>query len=209
MTTVIYIQLIRTRESSMSGPWRRRRNRLAGRPRHLCQRLSQPAVAFADRCGLRFPALSWLPGQRRAQDAICPAVGNGDMSSPVSARIASADRRPTPGMLSRRSSAARKGQSVTATIRMSSLSIWRDSSSIRSGCRLSTNRWWSRIRPGTTAASSLRFPRRLPRARSARTFGFSSPSIMASRILRPVTPMMSDTTEASLTFASSGSCPPG
>ena len=42
---------------------------------------------------------SWLPGRRRAQDARCPAVGNGDMSSPVSARIASADRCPTHGML--------------------------------------------------------------------------------------------------------------
>ena len=87
---------------------------------------------------------------------------------------------------------------------MSSSSIRRDNSSTSSKGRRSTNRWWSRTKPGTTLASSPRFPRRRPRANSANTGGSSSPSIMAARIARPVTPMVFDTTEPSFTFASSG-----
>jgi hypothetical protein len=45
----------------------------------------------------RLPALSWLPGQRPAQDAAWPAVGKRVMSQPSSATIVSAVRRATPG----------------------------------------------------------------------------------------------------------------
>ena len=89
------------------------------------------------------------------------------MSSPISARIASADRRRTPRMLSRRSRTAPKGPDVSAAIRASILSIWRVSLVVRSRCRRSTKRWWSRISPGTAPASSLRLPRRLRFARPA------------------------------------------
>jgi len=45
------------------------------------------------------PADSLLRGQVPAQDARCPAVGNRDMSAPVSATITSAVRGPIPGMV--------------------------------------------------------------------------------------------------------------
>ena len=54
----------------------------------------------------RLPALSWLPGQRPAQEAACPAVGNRVMSQPSSATITSAVRRATPGIVSSRASCA-------------------------------------------------------------------------------------------------------
>src|SRR4029453_4434724 len=40
-----------------------------------------------------------LPGQRPAQLARCPAVGNTVMSAPISAMMTSAARLPTPGMV--------------------------------------------------------------------------------------------------------------
>ena len=41
---------------------------------------------------LRLPADWWLPGQRPAHEARCPAVGNTDMSVPISARMFCAER---------------------------------------------------------------------------------------------------------------------
>ena len=86
----------------------------------------------------RFPALSWLPGQTRAHDGNWLAVGNFDMSSPVSARIASAERLATPGMLSRSSMAAEKGR-VASSIRASSLRMRAARWSIVASCSSSKN----------------------------------------------------------------------
>jgi hypothetical protein len=45
------------------------------------------------------PADSLLPGHSPAQDARCPAVGNRDMSTPISEMITWAVRSPTPGIV--------------------------------------------------------------------------------------------------------------
>jgi len=47
----------------------------------------------------RFPADWWLPGHWPPQDARCPAVGKTDMSAPISARMFSALRVFTPGIV--------------------------------------------------------------------------------------------------------------
>lgn len=47
------------------------------------------------------PALSLLPGDSLAQLAMCASVGKRLISRPISARICSAARWPTPGMVSR------------------------------------------------------------------------------------------------------------
>ena len=55
----------------------------AGRSQRL------PFRILPDLC---FPALSWLPGQRAAQLARWPALGNALMSTPISAMMTSAVR---------------------------------------------------------------------------------------------------------------------
>jgi hypothetical protein len=49
---------------------------------------------------LRFPALSWFPGQSPAELAKWRSLGNGAMSTPISAMTTSAVRRFTPGIAS-------------------------------------------------------------------------------------------------------------
>ena len=57
-------------------------------PRHLRQCRSQPRIALSDRYGLSFPSRRsrGSPDRPGPRDAKCPAVGNFDISSPVSAR---------------------------------------------------------------------------------------------------------------------------
>src|SRR5712692_8646358 len=57
----------------------------------------------------RLPALSSRRGHRPAHETRWPAVGNGDTVSPISARITAAAVSPRPGIVVRRSRAARKG----------------------------------------------------------------------------------------------------
>src|SRR3989442_4026453 len=57
----------------------------------------------------RLPALSWRRGQRPAQETRCPAVGKRVMLKPISATMTRATVSLTPGMVIRRSRAARKG----------------------------------------------------------------------------------------------------
>ena len=59
--------------------------------------LSQGAPLLS-RVGLRFPALSFWPGQRPDQAIKWPAVLKRLMSAPISERIASADTLLTPGI---------------------------------------------------------------------------------------------------------------
>lgn len=75
---------------------------------------AQPRTAlrvFPERC---FPALSLLPGQSPAQLAKCAAVGNTDMSTPISATMTSAVRFLTPGIEASRSIASVKGAMTTS-----------------------------------------------------------------------------------------------
>jgi hypothetical protein len=72
--------------------------------------------------GRRFPALSLLPGQSRAQEAKCPAVGNWLMSTPVSAMIAWAARAATPGMVCASVASSANG-AIAASMRVSSVAI--------------------------------------------------------------------------------------
>jgi hypothetical protein len=55
-----------------------------------------PLVGLPER---RLPPVRLLPGQRPAQAARWPAVGKTDMSTPISAMMASAARLPTPVMV--------------------------------------------------------------------------------------------------------------
>jgi hypothetical protein len=58
---------------------------------------SSPLRARPD---LTLPADSSLPGHNPAHEARCAALGNRDMSTPISATTTSAVRLPTPGMVS-------------------------------------------------------------------------------------------------------------
>jgi hypothetical protein len=51
------------------------------RPRRLGEHLTQPAVALVDLPERRLPPVTLLPGQRPAQEARWPALGNTDMST--------------------------------------------------------------------------------------------------------------------------------
>src|SRR5215208_6457636 len=65
---------------------------------------------------LRFPADSLLPGESFAQEARWRLDGNTLMSTPISATITSALRRPTPGIESSSTSADAKG-AICSSIR--------------------------------------------------------------------------------------------
>jgi hypothetical protein len=67
-----------------------------GGPGDLDHGRPQPGVAMAGRARASCPADSLLPGQSRAQEARCLAVGKRLMSTPISAMMASALRRSMP-----------------------------------------------------------------------------------------------------------------
>src|SRR5215213_3596113 len=69
-----------------------------------------PLVVLPD---WRLPPVILVPGAIPAQDARCAAVGNRDMSTPISAMIVSAARLPTPVMVSSRSRARWRGAGLT------------------------------------------------------------------------------------------------
>jgi hypothetical protein len=70
-------------------------------PGALGEHVAQPAVALVVLPERRLPPVTLLPGQRPAHEARWPAVGNTDMSTPISAITHSAARLPTPVMVSR------------------------------------------------------------------------------------------------------------
>src|SRR3989441_12649516 len=78
----------------------------------------------------RLPALSWSRGQRPAQETRWPAVGKWVISKPISATMTRATVSLTPGIVIRRSTAARKGvrasprRASTSRTAASSASIW-------------------------------------------------------------------------------------
>jgi hypothetical protein len=71
----------------------------ADRPGGLDQHRGQPFVPVPLPSGVRLPADSCIAGAKPAQAARCPAVGNRDMSAPVSATITCATVSPTPGIV--------------------------------------------------------------------------------------------------------------
>src|SRR5664279_661547 len=72
----------------------------------------EPLRVFPEKC---LPADSLFPGHIPAHDANRPAEPNRLMSTPISEMITSAERRLTPGMVSRRSIAWAKGAIIVAT----------------------------------------------------------------------------------------------
>src|ERR1035438_1346110 len=71
----------------------------------------EPLRVFPEKC---LPADSLFPGQIPLHDANRPADPKRLMSTPISEMIASADRRLTPGMVSRRSIDRAKGAIMVA-----------------------------------------------------------------------------------------------
>jgi hypothetical protein len=158
-----------------------------------------PLVGLPER---RLPPVRLLPGQRPAQEASCPAVGNTVMSTPISARIVSAARLPTPVMVSSRSRAQANGASTR--------SMWASSSAIEaSSCprcataRRTSSAWWPPKRPRSPWPSWGSLARSRPLASSASTPGSRSPATSAASIARPQAPSTSVATESSLMPASS------
>ena len=131
-------------------------------------------------------------------------MGNTFMSAPVSATNTSAVIREKPGMLVNRSRAARKG-CIASSIRASRRAMSALWASMRSRNSRVMNAWWVLNRPLSASVSAGIFCRIRPWARSASTAGSRCPSISASSIARPETPVMSEATEDSLIPASSSS----
>ena len=88
----------------------------------------------------RLPADSFCPGHRPAHEARWPDVGNTLMSTPISARITSALRWPTPGMLSRRSRRPSKG-AIAVSIRTERAAMSASRSSTCESMRSSKKAW--------------------------------------------------------------------
>src|SRR5829696_9053558 len=88
------------------------------------------------------PADSLLPGHMPAQDVRSAAVGNRDMSAPVSAMITSAVRRATPGMALSLSIVSAK-HSVAAAICSSSAATVASTPSMRFSIIWQSRAWWS------------------------------------------------------------------
>src|SRR5215207_4245054 len=118
-----------------------------GRPGALHEDVAEPYVAVGGLAGTAFPPVMLLPGAIPAQEAKWAAVGNRDMSTPISAMIVSAARFPTPVMVSSRSRARSKGTPASLVFAASNVSIW---SSRRA---VAASRWavWSRQSPMSRA----------------------------------------------------------
>src|SRR5664280_128017 len=127
-----------------------------------------------------------MVGENLAQDARCAAVGNRVMSSPTSAMITWAAVMPTPGIVSRRATAAAKG-AISSSIRVSTSVMSAAPASIRASILVSRNAWWSLNRPTNASSSWLILARIRARANCAKTFGSRWPAIIAAIIARPET----------------------
>jgi hypothetical protein len=73
----------------------------------------------------RLPALCSIRGHRPAQEIKCPIVGKRDMSIPISATMTCAATRLTPGMVTRRAAATRKGSSAAPIWASKAAMRWR------------------------------------------------------------------------------------
>ncbi len=80
-----------------------------------------------------------MPGANFAHEHRCPAVGNRDISIPISAMMAAAATGPMPGISSRRAAASAKGASC-ASIWASTAAMSASRPSIRDNMRDSKNR---------------------------------------------------------------------
>ena len=130
-----------------------------------------------------------LPGQRPAQEARCPAVGNRVMSTPISAMIVSAARLPDPGDGVEPVTGPGERGDHLGRLRSS-----RRGDRAPPGGRggpgpgRTSRAWWSPNRPRSAWRSSGIFLRSLPLASSASTSGSRSPATRARSIARPDTP---------------------
>src|SRR3954453_9471714 len=151
----------------------------------------------------RLPADWSLPGQRPAQLARCPAVGNTLMSVPISATMTSAVRWATPVIVLASCTPPAPGGPNWSSIASESRSIC---SSRKSRCaRIApiTSAWWASKRPSSACLSAGSLARSLPLANSASTSGSVVPATSASSIARPDAPRMSVATQSSLMPVSS------
>src|SRR6516225_8234482 len=113
-----------------------RAERLFGAAAHCTRVVLSQGAPLRIRVDRRLPALSSFFGHRPAQEIRCPAVGKRLMSRPISARMISALRTLTPGMV-KSAIAPRKGSTSASTSR----SISSIAASIASICwRCSRNR---------------------------------------------------------------------
>lgn len=88
------------------------------------------------------PADSWWPGQTPDQDARWRAVGNWDMSSPISASTVTATRSLIPGMVRSRSRVGWNGWTASA-MRVLISAMLAASWSITCRCSLTRKAWWA------------------------------------------------------------------
>src|SRR3712207_5690486 len=150
----------------------------------------------------RLPALSSLRGQRPAQDTRWAAVGKRRMSLPISATMARAASSPTPGTVRSRRTASRKGSRPRSPSASTSASA-AASASYWPRCRRSRKRCRSVTRPVSAARSRAGSALTRGWTRASSRSGSRSPATSASRIARPLRPVMSVSTDASLRLASS------
>src|SRR6266498_2152400 len=120
----------------------------------------------------RLPADSLLPGASPAQAARCLAVGNRDMSTPISEITTLATRSPIPGMVINSSIWAvngpispAAGSPVWPMVSVTWVSIW-SRWSMRARCRATICPWWAVNRPARASRRSSVLFRSTPAGQS-------------------------------------------
>src|SRR5215218_1743050 len=154
-----------------------------------------PLVGVPER---RLPPVMLLPGQRPAQLARCPAVGNTVMSTPHvgdddlgGAFADPGDGDPAGHGPPRTGRSPRRCGHPGRRWRLPGAPWWSRASP-------TSNAWWSPKRPRSAWRSWGSFLRSLPLASSARALGSRSPATRAASIARPETPRTSVATETLL-----------
>src|SRR5215472_14209753 len=142
------------------------------------------------------PALSFSCGQSPAHERKWPAVAKWLMSTPISATITDAAVALTPGIVIRRSTAARRGSSAASICASNSLTVC-------CRCCLSKNRWWAVTLPCSAWARVSRDADSCSLPKAASFLASVCPAMIALSIRRPLWPNTSAPTEANFTLASS------
>src|SRR5262249_36399907 len=148
------------------------------------------------------PALSFSCGQSPAHERKCPAVAKWLMSTPISATITDAAVALTPGIVIRRSTAARKGSIAASICASNSLTVC-SRCAIICRCCLSKNRWWAVTLPCSAWARVSRDADSCSLPKAASFLASVCPAMIALSIRRPLWPNTSAPTEANFTLASS------
>ena len=161
----------------------RRRLTQRWRPRRPRRPRGPSAGATA---GLRLPADSCIAGATPAQAARCAAVGNRDMSPPVSAMITCAVFGPTPGMVCSSSSSCAHG-AIAAAIRASSSASAASTWSRRCSIAPTSSAWCSSKCPVSASTRSGILRRIFACARSAIAAASRLPATSSASIARAET----------------------